>query len=94
MGGETSKEKKPLNEISPSLFSLRTLHPLFIQIDEFLIRRISQFWKSFHSLFKNLVINPVGEQRRCQYPEFEGAKRCVYLLSLRSLGLTFSRRFQ
>ena len=59
--GKQKNKKKvpPLNEISPPLFPIRALHPLFVQLHEFFVWRVSEFWKVFHGVFKNLVINPV-----------------------------------
>ena len=59
--GKKEKKVPPLNEISPPPFPIRALHPLFIQFNEIVVWRVSEFWKSFHSVFKNLVINPVRE---------------------------------
>ena len=59
---KNQKKVPPLNEISPPPFPIRALHPVFVQFSEVVVWRVGEFWKGFHGVFKNLVINPVRER--------------------------------
>jgi hypothetical protein len=41
----------------PALFPIRALHPLLVNFDE-LIMGLAQLWEGFHSMIKDLIIQP------------------------------------
>jgi hypothetical protein len=74
---ETGSENvSPLNEISPPLFPLRALHPIFVQFNEIVVWRVGEFWKGFHGVFKNFVVNPGTERERERESNDEHFESC------------------